>query len=150
MRSRATCRWRGWSEDTDPFLAMRREMNRLFGRCLCRVGLRASLVPGSGQMLAAPKIDVSETDSEIHVTAEMPGIDEHDVEVLLEDEQLLIIRGEGKGRARGQRPQLPRQRARAGRLFTHSAAALFTRPNQVQAEVPQWRHDHHDPPSRKR
>src|SRR5438477_11704908 len=46
-------------------------------------------------MAAAPKIDVSETDNEIQVTAEMPGIDQNEVEVLLEDDRL-FIRGEKK------------------------------------------------------
>ena len=82
-----------WSEDMDPFLAMRREMNRLFDDAFSGFGLPSFLGPALRQMPAAPKIDVSETDNEIHVTAEMPGIDQNDVEVLLEDDRL-IIRGE--------------------------------------------------------
>ncbi|MGA8756859.1 MAG: Hsp20/alpha crystallin family protein [Stellaceae bacterium] len=82
-----------WSEDMDPFLAMRREVNRLFDDAFSGFGLPSFIGPALRQMPAAPKIDVSETDNEIHVTAEMPGIDQNDVEVLLEDDRL-IIRGE--------------------------------------------------------
>jgi HSP20 family protein len=47
-------------------------------------------------MLAAvvtPQIEVSETDKEIQITAELPGIDPKDVEVTLADD-VLTIRGE--------------------------------------------------------
>ena len=84
-----------WSEDMDPFLAMRREMNRLFDDAFSGFGLPSFFGPALQQMPAAPKIDVSETDNEIHITAEMPGIDQNDVQVLLEDDRL-IIRGEKK------------------------------------------------------
>ena len=55
-----------WSEDMDPFLAMRREMNRLFDDAFSGFGLPSFLGPALRQMPAAPKIDVSETDNEIH------------------------------------------------------------------------------------
>jgi HSP20 family protein len=43
--------------------------------------------------LAAPRIDVSETDREIRVKAELPGVDQSDIEVSINDD-LLTIRGE--------------------------------------------------------
>ena len=42
-----------------------------------------------------PKIDVSETDKEVQVTADLPGIDEKDIEVTLSD-GVLTIKGERK------------------------------------------------------
>jgi HSP20 family protein len=45
--------------------------------------------------LAAPRIDVSETDREIRVRAELPGVDQNDIEVMVDDD-LLTIRGEKK------------------------------------------------------
>jgi HSP20 family protein len=42
-----------------------------------------------------PKIDVEETDKNYRVTAELPGMEEGDVEVLLQD-GILTIRGEKK------------------------------------------------------
>jgi HSP20 family protein len=45
--------------------------------------------------LAAPRIDVSETDREIRVKAELPGVGQNDIEVMVDDD-LLTIRGEKK------------------------------------------------------
>ena len=73
----------------DPFSALRREMDRLvdsFGR---EFGWPAAGQPGA----MAPSIDVSETDSEIKVEAELPGVDQKDVEVVVAD-NLLTIKGE--------------------------------------------------------
>jgi HSP20 family protein len=77
--------------DDDPFSALRREMDRLvdsFGR---EFGW-----PAGGQPSAmAPSIDVSETDSEIKIEAELPGVDQEDVEIVVAD-NLLTIKGEKK------------------------------------------------------
>jgi HSP20 family protein len=43
----------------------------------------------------SPRLDVSETDREYHITAELPGMDEKDVEISLSN-NLLILRGEKK------------------------------------------------------
>jgi HSP20 family protein len=42
-----------------------------------------------------PSLDVEETDQEYRVTADLPGLEERDVEVLLQD-GLLTVRGEKK------------------------------------------------------
>ena len=52
------------------------------------------LFPGSGRN-AWPSVDVEETDKEYRVTAELAGIEERDIEVLL-DEGILTLRGEKK------------------------------------------------------
>jgi HSP20 family protein len=75
----------------DPFGTLRREMDRLvdsFGR---EFGW-----PVAGQPSAmAPSIDVSETDGEIRIEAELPGVDQKNVEVVIAD-NLLTIKGEKK------------------------------------------------------
>ena len=79
----------------DPFLSLHREMNRLFDDVL-----RGSFgVPvqsgeqGGGMMM--PHMDVSETESEVRICAELPGVSEKDVDVSLSDD-VLTIRGEKK------------------------------------------------------
>ena len=78
----------------DPFLSLHREMNRLFDDAL-----RGSF-GGSGQGLAGgamptvmPSMDVSETDKEVRIVAELPGVAAGDVDVTLNDD-VLTVRGE--------------------------------------------------------
>jgi HSP20 family protein len=120
-------------EDTDPFLQMRREMNRLFDDVFGGFGLPSVLGPVLRQMPVAPKIDVSETDNEIQVTAEMPGIDQNDVEVLLEDDRL-IIRGEKK-EEREDKDRNYHLKERVQGAFSRMLPLPFAPdPNQVKAE----------------
>ena len=86
------------SEDTDPFMAFRRQMNRVFDDAFRGFGMPSLVGPAFGRMPMAtlmPQIDLSESEHEIQVTAELPGIDEKDVEVILTDD-MLTIRGEKK------------------------------------------------------
>lgn len=74
-------------DERDPFAAMQREINRVFddfGR-----GSLTRWHDGD----VSPRIDVAETDSTIEVTAELPGLDEKDVDVVLRDD-ILTIKGE--------------------------------------------------------
>jgi HSP20 family protein len=48
---------------------------------------------GMGRMAGWPSVEVSETDKDIRVSAELPGLEEKDVEVLMSD-GVLTIRGE--------------------------------------------------------
>jgi HSP20 family protein len=52
-------------------------------------------VPATASTAVAPRIDVSETDSEIKIEVEMPGVEEKDVEVVLSNGRL-TIKGEKK------------------------------------------------------
>ena len=73
----------------DPFLALHRELNRAFDEAF-----RASGAPGGlGATLLAVHIDVAETDKEIRISAELPGVSEDDIQVELTDD-ILTIRGE--------------------------------------------------------
>jgi HSP20 family protein len=75
-----------------PFLSLHREMNRLFDDAFRSFEI-PSLV-GSG-VHSWPRIEVTERGREIQIAAELPGMDEKDVEVFLTD-GALIIRGEKK------------------------------------------------------
>ncbi|TAU38359.1 Hsp20/alpha crystallin family protein [Rhizobium leguminosarum] len=80
--------------DHNPFLALHREMNRLFDDVFRGFEGRSPTVSSRFMFESAwPKIEVSETEKEIHVTADIPGMDENDVELLL-DNGVLTIRGE--------------------------------------------------------
>jgi HSP20 family protein len=74
-----------------PVMSLHREMNRLFDD-MFRSFDDSRLWGGRGGW---PSMDVEETDKEYRVTAELPGLEERDVEVLLQD-GLLTVRGEKK------------------------------------------------------
>lgn len=50
----------------------------------------------SGRSMGFPHVELSESDKEIKVEAELPGLEEKDIELLLK-EGMLTIRGERKG-----------------------------------------------------
>jgi HSP20 family protein len=72
----------------DPFAALQDEMNRLFESFGSFPSARMS-----SDM--APRLDICETDREIDIDAELPGVDEKDVDVTLSGD-VLTIRGERK------------------------------------------------------
>ena len=78
-----------------PFETFQREMNRLFEDFFRGFGSPARYGEGAFGGVAAPRVDVSETETEYEVTAELPGLEEKDVEVLL-DQNLLTLKGEKK------------------------------------------------------
>ncbi len=118
----------------EPFSAMQREMNRLFDEIV-----RGSDVPlttgqgnGGAATLLAPRMDVTETDGELRITAEMPGVAANDVEVLLDDD-MLTIRGEKRFEFRAERENAHFTERMYG-IFQRSLRLPFTiKPEQVQA-----------------
>ena len=74
-----------------PFMSLQREIDRLFDDFTRGFPAFA----GSGATALMPSMDVSETDREIEITAELPGLEEKDVQINLAD-NLLTIRGEKK------------------------------------------------------
>jgi HSP20 family protein len=83
-------------EDVNPFLALHRDINRLFDEAFRGFGLTPfvsdRLFDGGAVW---PNIEVSETDTDVKVIAELPGLEEKDVEVELAN-GVLSIRGEKK------------------------------------------------------
>ncbi len=81
---------------SDPFLSLHHEMNRLFDDVLRGTfGVPSREGQGGQGGTLMPHIDVSETEKELKICAELPGVTENDVEVTLNDD-VLTIRGEKK------------------------------------------------------
>jgi HSP20 family protein len=80
--------------DRDPFLSLHREMNRLFDDALRSFETR---LPAFGRIGASgtgwPSVEISDNEKEIKVTAEVPGLEEKDVEIFL-SEGVLTLKGE--------------------------------------------------------
>jgi len=79
-----------------PFASFQREMNQLFDNFFGGFSLSpwAPLERGMAQTFT-PRVDVSETDKEIKVSAELPGMEEKDIDVSL-TRDALTIKGEKK------------------------------------------------------
>jgi HSP20 family protein len=77
-----------------PFASLQREIDRLFEDFTKGFPSFAASNAGNGGSLV-PTTDVTETDKDIEITAELPGIEEKDVQVNFAD-GVLTIRGEKK------------------------------------------------------
>jgi len=87
-----------YSSENNPFMAFHGQMNRLFNDFLHDFDQPQGFGPGASARW--PNIEVSETDKEIKVVAELPGIDEKDVTVNLRD-GVLTLKGEQKSDSNG-------------------------------------------------
>jgi HSP20 family protein len=85
-RSRGVAR----REPADPFTSLQREIDRLFDDFT-----RALPAPTFTASELTPSIDVTETDKQFEITAELPGLEEKDVQVNVAD-NVLTIQGEKK------------------------------------------------------
>jgi HSP20 family protein len=84
---------RAVSGSANPFISLQREIDRLFDDFSRGFpSLQSFGGKGAGLM---PSMDVTETDKEIEITAELPGLEEKDVQINVAD-NLLTIRGEKK------------------------------------------------------
>ena len=113
------------TSETSPFLTLHREMNRLFDDVFSRFD---SAIPAPfGRMATWPSLEVSVTDNEVRITAELPGMEEKDVELAVKDD-VLILRGEKKA-----------QTEDAGRHFSERYYGVFERQIPLPFEVDEGR-----------
>ena len=101
---------------SDPFTSFQREMNRLFDEAF-----RDVPVVKNGKAFLSPSIDVKDTDKAVEVTAELPGIDEKDVQVTFEND-VLTIKGEKKSE---------KEESKAGYQLSERSYGSFERALQV-------------------
>jgi HSP20 family protein len=113
----------------DPFTTLHREMNRLFDDALRGWPSQSA----SGGAVSAPRMNVSETENEIRVEAELPGVSETDVQLELSDD-LLTIRGEKQAEREDKNTNYHIVERSFG-SFARSVRLPFSpRPDQVKAE----------------
>jgi HSP20 family protein len=81
-------------DDMYPLVSLHREMNRLFDDVFRGFGAPSlGSAGGLGHAIDWPNVELGETDKELRVTAELPGLDEKHVELTVEDDAL-TLRGE--------------------------------------------------------
>lgn len=80
------------SQGSDPFLSLHQQVERLFDDFAQNFHLTPERF---GPGVAVPQMDVSETDDNIKIEADLPGVDEKDVTIEMSD-NVLTIRGQRK------------------------------------------------------
>lgn len=115
-------------EEDDPFTRLHREMNRMFDEFSRGFGLSTNVWRSPFDMLEGgtagtwmPRVDVAETDKEIKVTAELPGMDEKDVNLELSDNVLTIS---GEKRTEKEETEKNYYRSERSYGFFHRSLAL--------------------------
>jgi len=106
----------------DPFTMLNREMNRLLENFQRGFDL-APFAEGEGEW--APRVNITQNDKEVTVTAELSGIDEKNVEINLTNDVLAI---------RGQKLQEVEDKTRDF-YFSERVYGNFERSIQLPAEV---------------
>jgi HSP20 family protein len=113
----------------EPFTSLRRDMDRLFEDFSRDLGWGPPAIAGAGM---APRVDVSETETEIKIEAELPGVDEKDIEVVLSDGRL-TIKGEKKQEKEEKKKDFPLVERSYGSFARSIGLPFEVDPNQVKA-----------------
>lgn len=125
---------RVWRDDVDPLSTwddilsphtLRRQIDQLFEDFFSSSALGP--VAGGGRSFV-PTLELSESESEYVMNAELPGMTENDIQVEVDDQNCLTIRGEKKSET---------SESRGGREYSERSYGHFTRtvqlPNAVDA-----------------
>ncbi len=121
---------RGFGED--PFMSLHREMNRLFDDVFRGVPTAGSRGAPGGDFVTA-HIDVSETENEVRICAELPGVNQDDVEISLDDD-VLTIRGEKKLERKDEKENYHFMERSYGTFQRSLRLPFRVEPDQVQAD----------------
>lgn len=116
----------------DPFrelVTMREKMNRLFEDSLAQKGEEKDMISTNW----APAVDIYETSNELVLTAEVPGIEEKDIEIKVED-NTLTLRGERKFEKETKEENFHRIERSYGTFFRAFSLPNSIDPERIQAE----------------
>ncbi|MGA2533278.1 MAG: Hsp20/alpha crystallin family protein [Candidatus Aminicenantales bacterium] len=116
----------------DPFRDMttlRERMNRLFEDMAASRGEEKDLTTSSW----APAVDIYETENEVVLTAEIPGIEEKDIEIKVED-NTLTLRGERKFEKETKEENYHRIERAYGSFFRSFTLPAFVDQDRIEAE----------------
>jgi HSP20 family protein len=118
----------------DPFrdmVTLREKMNRLFEDSLAHKGEDKDMMTSNW----APAVDIYETANELVLTAEVPGIDEKDIEIKVED-NTLTLKGERKFEKETKEENFHRIERSYGSFFR-----AFSLPNSVDPDLIRAEHE---------
>jgi len=86
------------ADDSDPFVALQRNMNRIFDDFSNGFGLPS--LTRSAWTGAWPRVEIHDAGNEVKITADLPGLEEKDIELSLHD-GVLTLKGEKKSESEG-------------------------------------------------
>ena len=118
----------------DPFrdmVTLREKMNRLFEDAFTARGDDKEITTSTWM----PAVDIFENENELVLTAEIPGIDEKDIEIKIED-NTLTLKGERKFEKETKEENYHRIERSYGSFYR-----AFTLPNYVDPEKVQAQHE---------
>jgi HSP20 family protein len=116
----------------DPFLMLRRNMDRMLDDLLSGNAPAAARGGQAPAMMLSPQIDISETEREVRITAEMPGMNADDVEVRLDD-GVLTIHGEKRAEQQDDKQDYHLMERSYGTFSRYIRLPFSIGPDQVQA-----------------
>ena len=86
---------KGRTDDDHPFYSLQREMNGLFDNFFRGFDLAPRNLAANGMGMFSPSVDVKENEKEFVIKAELPGVEEKDIDVTVTNDSV-IIKGEKK------------------------------------------------------
>lgn len=116
----------------DPFrdlITIREKMNPLFEEAVISRGEEKDLVSSSW----TPTVDIFETENELVLSAEVPGINEKDIEIKIED-NTLTLRGERKFEKETKEENYHRIERAYGSFFRSFSLPLYINQDNIKAE----------------
>ncbi len=116
----------------DPFrdlITIREKMNPLFEEAVISRGEEKDLVSSSW----TPTVDIFETENELVLSAEVPGINEKDIEIKIED-NTLTLRGERKFEKETKEENYHRIERAYGSFLRSFSLPLYINQDNIKAE----------------
>jgi HSP20 family protein len=116
----------------DPFrdmVTLRDRMNRLFEEAFAGREEKGEMVSGSWY----PSVDIHEKDKELVLTAELPGVDEKDIDIEIEG-NTLTIKGEKEMEKETKEEDYHRIERSYGSFYRSFSLPPFVIPDKIKAE----------------
>jgi len=125
---------RSWMQD--PLFQLQREIDRVFEDVFSGSGSGGASNAGgrSGSMMSAPRIDLQDSEGELRLHADLPGVQPSDLDIRVEGD-VLTIRGERKSESERNEQNFHVMERSHGRFQRSIQLPFAPDPDEVQASV---------------
>ena len=115
-----------------PSMSLHKEMDRLFNGFFEDFNLSKSWIGKERFSTFAPKLNVSEDEISVEISAELPGMNENDIEVSL-DKDVLTIKGEKKAESESREKSFHHMERSYGTFQRSIRISDEVEPNNIKA-----------------